>query len=84
MPAIDRPPSAYLEDGRLVISTEGEDGLAHAIRELGAQSVVWASDYPHWDAEFPGSVKKVLDRDDLTPDDQRALFEMNPRRLYGW
>ncbi|HEY8216668.1 MAG TPA: amidohydrolase family protein [Acidimicrobiia bacterium] len=84
MPAIERPPSSFLEDGRLVISTEGEGGLAHAIDALGVQSVVWASDYPHWDAEFPGSVKRVLDRDDITDADRRALFDTNPRRLYGW
>jgi predicted TIM-barrel fold metal-dependent hydrolase len=84
MPAIDRPPSAFLDDGRLVISTEGEDGLAHAMHELGAQAVVWASDYPHWDSEFPGSVRKVSDRDDLTDAERRALFDANPRRLYGW
>lgn len=84
MPAIDRPPSSFLEDGRLVISTEGEEGLAEAVRRLGEQSVVWASDYPHWDSEFPGSVQRVTDRDDLTDAQKRALFEENPRRLYGW
>jgi predicted TIM-barrel fold metal-dependent hydrolase len=84
MPGIDRPPSTFLEDGRLVISTEGEDGLAHALHALGPQSVVWASDYPHWDAQFPGSVQKVLDRPEITEGERRAVFETNPRRLYGW
>jgi predicted TIM-barrel fold metal-dependent hydrolase len=84
MPAIDRPPSSFLEDGRLVISTEGEDGLAHAVHALGAQSVVWASDYPHWDAEFPGSVKRILHRNDLTEAEKVAMLDTNPRRLYGW
>jgi len=84
MPEIDRPPSTFLEDGRLVVSTEGEAGLAHAMRTLGAQTVVWASDYPHWDAEFPGSVAKVTSPGDLTETELRALFDSNPRRLYGW
>lgn len=84
MPFIDRPPSAFLEDGRLVISTEGEEGLAHAVVRLGEQSVVWASDYPHWDSEFPGSVQQVTDREDLTDAHKRALLEDNPKRLYGW
>ncbi len=84
MPAIDRPPSAFLEDGRLVISTEGEDGLADAVQRLGEQSVVWASDYPHWDAEFPGSTQRVKDSAGLSDAQKRAIFDDNPRRLYGW
>jgi uncharacterized protein len=84
MPAIDRPPSAFLEDGRLVISTEGEDGLAHAIGALGAQSVVWASDYPHWDSEFPNGVKHVLADTALSDTQKRAVLDLNAQRLFGW
>jgi predicted TIM-barrel fold metal-dependent hydrolase len=84
MPTICKAPSAYLAEGRLFISTEGEAGLAHVIEALGPDCVVWASDYPHWDSDFPNGVSKVLSRDDLSAEHKRALFETNAKRLYGW
>jgi predicted TIM-barrel fold metal-dependent hydrolase len=83
MPNISRPPSEYLAEGRLFVSTEGEDGLPEIISQAGADWLVWASDYPHWDTDFPNSVTNVEGRDDLTSGDKRQLFESNPRRLLG-
>jgi predicted TIM-barrel fold metal-dependent hydrolase len=84
MPNISRPPSEYLAEGRLFVSTEGEDGLPEIISQAGPDWLVWASDYPHWDTDFPNSVTNVEGRDDLTTGDKRQLFESNPRRLLGW
>jgi predicted TIM-barrel fold metal-dependent hydrolase len=84
MPNITKAPSEYLADGRLFISTEGEAGLAHAFDAIGSDCIVWASDYPHWDSDFPNGVSKVMTRDDLTADQKRSLFETNAKHLYGW
>jgi uncharacterized protein len=84
MPNIVKPPSEYVAEGRLFISTEGEAGLPHVFSTLGTDLTVWASDYPHWDSDFPNGVDNVLSRDDLTNDQKRALFETNAKRLYGW
>jgi predicted TIM-barrel fold metal-dependent hydrolase len=81
---LTKAPSAYFAEGRMFISTEGEAHLPYALGALGAGTVVWASDYPHWDSEFPDSVANVTGRDDLSDDQRRALFETNPRRLFGW
>ena len=84
MPAITMPPSEYLADGRLVISCEAEPDLAHTIDTLGPHLVAYASDYPHWDAEFPDSVTHIVERDDLSQDVKRAVLADNARRiLYG-
>lgn len=83
-PNLTKAPSEYFAEGRMFVSTEGEDHLPYALSALGGSSVVWASDYPHWDSSFPRSVTKVTSRDDLTTEQQRALFETNPKRLYGW
>ena len=48
------------------ITCEAERWLPHAIAGLGAQTVAYASDYPHWDCEFPDSVRKIADRDDMS------------------
>lgn len=83
MPAIDRPPSEYLRDGRLVVSCEAERGLAHAIGALGRHCFAYASDYPHWDAEFPDTVRHVVERTDLSDDDKAAVLAGNARRVLG-
>jgi len=46
--------------------------------------VVWASDYPHWDARFPGAVKPVLDHPGLSDADKHAVLSTNAERLLGW
>jgi predicted TIM-barrel fold metal-dependent hydrolase len=84
MPRITRPPSEYLADGRLVISCEAERHLAHALAGLGPHAVVFASDYPHWDAEFPNSVRAIAERADLDEDQKAAVLGGNAARVYRW
>jgi len=84
MPLISKPPSEYLADGRVVISCEAERHLPHALAGLGTHVVAYASDYPHWDAEYPDSVSKIADRDDLTDEQKAAVLSGNARRLLGW
>jgi predicted TIM-barrel fold metal-dependent hydrolase len=59
------------------------DGIAYVAERLGAGAVVYASDYPHWDAEFPGSVAAIRDRDDLDVATRRAILGENARRVFG-
>jgi predicted TIM-barrel fold metal-dependent hydrolase len=83
MPGITKAPSAYLAEGRLFVSTEGERGLHHVCEELGDQCVVWASDYPHWDSDFPNGVRNVLRYPDWMASEAGVLYG-NAQRLYGW
>ena len=41
-------------------------------------------DYPHWDSDFPTSVTGVTERPDLADHHKQAIFEANPKRLFGW
>jgi len=84
MPAITMEPSLYLADGRLVISCEAEPDLGHTIDQLGEHVVAYASDYPHWDAEFPDSVTHIVEREDISRAAKHAVLADNARRvLYG-
>jgi predicted TIM-barrel fold metal-dependent hydrolase len=81
---LQRLPSEFVAAGRVVISCEPEEhGIRYATERLGAGAVVYASDYPHWDATFPGSVALVRDREDLDPATRRAILGGNARRLLG-
>jgi predicted TIM-barrel fold metal-dependent hydrolase len=84
MPAITKPPSEYLAEGRLVITCETERGLPHALAGLGDGCVAYASDYPHWDCEFPESVRAISERADLTDDQKNAVLGANAARILGW
>lgn len=84
MPGITKAPSEYLADGRLFVSTEGEHGLPQIIEQSGPDWLVWASDYPHWDSDFPNGVRKIVTRYDVDDAHKRAVFDTNARRLYGW
>ena len=84
MPHITKAPSEYLADGRLVISCESERHLPHALAGLGDHTVVFASDYPHWDAEFPNSVRNITSRSDLSAAQQIAVLGGNAARIYHW
>jgi uncharacterized protein len=81
---ISRAPSSFLHEGRLFISTEGEDGLGHVVDQVGSDCLVWASDYPHWDARFPGAVAAVSERDDISEADRAAILSHNAARMLGW
>jgi predicted TIM-barrel fold metal-dependent hydrolase len=44
---------------------------------------VWASDFPHPDAEFPGAVAEFCEHAaDLDEDELHAVFWTTPRRFY--
>ncbi len=84
MPHITQAPSEYVADGRVLVSCEPEEhGIAYTVEHVGAQAVAYASDYPHWDAEFPGSVAAVRERDDLDDDVKRAVLGANAHRVLG-
>ena len=42
-----------------------EEGLAHTAEILGAERIIFASDYPHGDCDFPHTVAKLRKRKDI-------------------
>lgn len=60
----------------------GEPGLEEACRQGWADNICFASDYPHFDASYPGVIKKVQDRG-LGAELEQKLFSSNALGLYG-
>ena len=50
---------------------------------VGEDQLLYASDYPHWDTEWPHTVSTLLDRDDMTPTLKRKILSENALRFYG-
>lgn len=71
---VPRKPSDYVRSDSCFVSCEpDEDGLAHTTEVIGTERIVFASDYPHGDCDFPHSVVKFGRRTDI-PRRLRAEF----------
>jgi predicted TIM-barrel fold metal-dependent hydrolase len=83
-PDLTRLPSEVIRQNGVVIGAEGDDPFVRTnFEHLGTGSVVWASDYPHRDARFPGTTEELLERKDLDEDGRAALAGGNAARFYG-
>lgn len=78
-------PSEYFAR-QCAISSEADDALvATAIAAVGADHVLWASDYPHPDAVYPGAAGEFIDtlRDGGVADaDTRRVLWATPLAFY--
>jgi len=67
----------------LVSADPGETVIAPIIEAIGADSFLWASDYPHIDASF-GVVGEIRSRlVGLTEEDQAKVLGLNAQRFCG-
>jgi predicted TIM-barrel fold metal-dependent hydrolase len=81
---ITRPPGETFAEGRCLLSCEPEEkSLAFVTDAVGADKIVYASDYPHWDCEFPNSVRAISQRKELSAEVKRAILYENSKRLFG-
>src|SRR5689334_15939703 len=78
-------PSEYLTSGRFFCSIErqeGEDMFNTVTQYLGGDVLMYASDYPHSECQFPESIDNILAWSSLRPDQRRKLFWDNANRFY--
>jgi predicted TIM-barrel fold metal-dependent hydrolase len=78
------PPSEIFR--RQVIATFEEEPLAAELLPMvGADSCMWASDYPHTDSTFPNSLAAIEETlGTLGDEDRRKITATNCARLYGF
>ena len=77
-------PSEYMSGGQMYFACEaGEVMLPRVIDLIGEDHILYASDYYHFDAKFPGSVKAIETRKDLTPVQKRKVLSENAARFFG-
>ena len=65
VPWLKMKPSDYFRRQCFISFEADETRLGQVIESIGADHVVFASDYPHWDATFPGVTDMILNRKDL-------------------
>ena len=78
-------PSEYLTSGRFFCSIErqeGEDIFAMVTAFLGDGVLMYASDYPHSECQFPNSVDNVMAWTSLGGEVRKKLFWGNAARFF--
>ncbi len=82
-PLLKKKPSEYVRSGSVYFSCEADEWLLpQAVRLVGENQIVYASDFPHWDHSFPASITEIRERGDLTDPQKRKILGDNGRRLY--
>ena len=84
VPNIKRRPSEYVDSGRVWFFCEPEDPTLPYVAERYPDAIVFTSDYPHWDAKFPGAVSSLADRSDLSVELKQKILSKNAARFYGF
>jgi predicted TIM-barrel fold metal-dependent hydrolase len=74
-------PSDYFRRQCYTSFEADETRLGEVIECIGADRVVFASDYPHWDATFPGVTDMILNREDLSAETKRKIMGENAAQL---
>jgi uncharacterized protein len=72
-----------MTSGQIYYGMEVEEStLPYVIERIGADKLLYASDYPHWDSEWPHTVDELLKRKDLEPRVKAKILGQNALRFY--
>ncbi|MBI4490965.1 MAG: amidohydrolase [Deltaproteobacteria bacterium] len=84
LPLLKAKPSEYMRSGRIFYSFEPDEGtVPYVIDRMGEDVLLYASDFPHWDSGYPHTVKKVVERQDISEGQKKKLLGENARRFYN-
>lgn len=83
-PYLTHLPSEYIKSGRIFFGVEcGEKTIPDAVRWGLEDTLLYSSDYPHWDGDWPRTIQAVTGRADLSTDTKRKMLRDNAVRFYG-
>ncbi len=83
-PELTKEPSEYVRSGRIFFGVEcGEKTIPDAVRWGLEDTLLYSSDYPHWDGDWPGTVRRVRGRDDMSETVKRKMLYENAARFYN-
>jgi predicted TIM-barrel fold metal-dependent hydrolase len=81
---LTKRPSEYILSGRVFFGVECEEKtIPDGVRWGLGDTLLYASDYPHWDGDWPHTVQSVRQRQDLSENVKRKMLHDNAFRFYG-
>ncbi len=82
-PRLPERPSTYFRR-QCFLGIEPEDPLLPMLIDHGLEdNLLFSSDFPHFDATFPGAVTGLTDRKDIREAQKRKILHENAGRFYG-
>ena len=79
---LELKPSEYFKR-QCWIATEAEKELPSTIDLIGNDRIVYSTDYPHGDSDFPRAVDEILRLDGVAEESKRKILWDNCAHLYG-
>jgi predicted TIM-barrel fold metal-dependent hydrolase len=82
-PTLERKPSEVLKSEQVCFTCEPEEAiLPYVLETVGAGQIMYASDYAHWDSDFPESVRALSNLHGLTAEHRRRVLGENAIRWF--
>jgi len=79
-PDCERKPSEIIRSGQVSVTCEPEEaGIPYVLDSVASHTVMYASDYPDWDSEFPESVRKLAGVPGMTEERRRLVLGRNAK-----
>jgi len=77
-------PSEYFRRQCVISFDPGERTMGAMAELAGEDNLIWASDFPHSDAKYPGVVDELIEHvEHMTSPRQRKILGLNAARAYG-
>jgi len=84
MPLLKKKPSDTFRESRLKVSLEGKESLLReTIDFVGVEHLIYATDVPHWDGEFPENLEEIRAANNLTDAEKKAILHDNAQELFS-
>jgi predicted TIM-barrel fold metal-dependent hydrolase len=82
-PYLTKLPSEYIKSGRVFFGVECEEKtIPDAVRWGLEDTLLYSSDYPHWDGDWPHTVAAVQEREDISETTKRKMMHDNVLAFY--
>lgn len=78
-----RTPTEVFKDQCVVGCETEEPMIPYVLERLGEDKVIWASDFPHYDAHLPGMTKELFERDDISDSQRDGILRRSSLRFFG-
>jgi hypothetical protein len=83
MPLLKKKPGDVFRASKIVVSLEAEEPLlAETIDYVGVEHLIYASDIPHWDGEFPGNLDRLRGANDISRADKEKILYDNSKAFF--
>jgi predicted TIM-barrel fold metal-dependent hydrolase len=81
VPEISQRPSNYFRRQGWVTFDPDDADVPYVAEEIGADKLLFASDFPHYDAIFPGAVSAVRAQSGISDEVKAMILGGNAARL---